>query len=468
MSAPRLDTCTWTLRNPHAKAPLRIPIAITLNTPDEEIRENVRINTARDLPWLAAVDAHDSIALMVGGGPSTADHIEDIRRMAAEGATVFAMNAASQYLRSHGIAVDWQVTCDAKTETAGLIDPLAKGHLLASHVNPLTMNAVPRPTVWHSYLHVNEEDFPKERVKRGGYALLGGEASTGLGALCVAYCLGFRRLEIFGYDSCHRENQSHAYRQKMNDTIPAMQFEWAGRTFFTSITMRTQAERFPITGQALVEAGATLNLWGDGLLQHIWRTPPALLSERDKYVRMWQDERYREVSPGEGMVDQFVDLAKPEKGATIIDFGCGTGRAGLALDRLGYEVTLVDFVSFSRDQEAHALPFFEWDLSRPCPLRAEYGMCCDVLEHIPPEHVDDVINSVMGSAKRAFFQIATRPDTHGPMVLGLPLHLTVEPHQWWRATFDRLGFATVYEEEGPDRSVFFVRAVEPGEQMEAA
>jgi hypothetical protein len=456
MAAPKYDLCQWNYQNPQASGPLHVPMVVLCNTPDEEIEANVRENTARDLTWLAGVDAHDGIAVMVGGGSSVADHLDDIRCLVSEGATVFAMNAASQYLRGHGIAVDWQVTCDAKAETAGLVDLGARGHLFASHVNPATINAASVPRLWHSAIHCNEDWFPPEKKKRGGYALLGGEASTGLGALCVAYCLGFRRIEIFGYDSCHRDDQSHAYPQAMNGSIPVMAFAWAGRWFQTSVTMRTQAERFPITAQALQQAGATVDVWGDGLLQHIWTAPPENLTERDKYSKMWQIDAYRAYSPGEVCANRFLAEMRIDDTGPVIDFGCGTGRGGLALTRAGLDVTLTDFVSNCRDEEALELPFLEWDLTLPCALRAPYGYCTDVMEHIPSEDVEAVLTNIMASAETVFFQISTVDDDFGRLFLNQPLHLSVHPHDWWLGLFGSLGFEVRNAIDNENASIFIV------------
>lgn len=456
MAAPKYDLCQWNYQNPHASGLLHVPIVVLCNTPDEEIESNVRENTKKELPWLAGVDAHDGVAIMVGGGATVADHLDDIRHLAREGATVFAINAASQYLRAHSIDVDWQVTCDAKAETAGLVDHGAHGHLFASHANPKTIDAASAPTLWHSAIHCNEDWFPLAKKMRGGYALLGGEASSGLGALCVAYALGFRRLEVFGYDSCHREGESHAYPQKMNDTIPVMAFAWAGRWFQTSVTMRTQAERFPIVAQALEQAGATLNVWGDGLLQHIWHAPPENLSERDKYAKMWQIDAYRRMSPGELIAGKFLAEMTIDGIGPVIDFGCGTGRGGLALAKSGLEVILTDFVSNCRDQEALDLPFLEWDLTLPCPLRAPYGYCTDVLEHIPPDDVEKVISNIMSSAETVFFQISTVDDDFGKLFLNQPLHLSVHPHDWWLGLFDTLGHEVSNSINNENASIFIV------------
>ena len=452
MAAPTFEIVYKHIHNPDASAPLIIPILVLSNTSDDDLARNIAHNTARDLPWLKAAPAHDGIAVMVGGGPSAADHIEHIRFLAGSGATVFAMNAASAWLRGQGVPVDYQVICDAKAETTALVDRHARGHLFASQVNPRTMDAVPAPTVWHLEIGDVERHFPPERVKRGCYVLLGGGASVGNSALCVAYALGYRRLELYGYDSSHRDGASHAYRQPMNDWIPTVDVEWAGRTYRTSVAMKAQAEKFQMTAQALQQAGCTITAHGDGLLQHMFNAPPQNLTERDKYRTMWRFDSYRDVSPGEVTVDAFLEMANPD--GLIIDFGCGTGRAALRMQERGHEVLGVDFADNCRDQEAMALPFLEWDLTRPCPARAPYGFCADVMEHIPPEHVDVVLENIFASAARVFFRIDTEEDVCGALIKE-HLHLSVFPHAEWRRRLERFG-QIVSDAEGPGVSIFYV------------
>lgn len=457
MAAPKIDIVHKYVQNPDASAPLIIPLAVIQNTADEELEANIRANSARpDLRWVAEQKAHDRPAVMVGGGPSAADYIDDIRERKAQGAFVFAMNAASGWLQRHGIRPDAQVICDAKAETASLVDPYAEAHYFASQVNEATMRAVARPWLWHLGGDAIEAFFPPARKARGGYVLLGGGASVGNSALCLAYALGFRELHLFGYDSSHRDGESHAYRQAMNDWIPTIEVEWAGRTFVSSVAMKAQAEKFQLTARQLQQLGCTLHVHGDGLLPHMWTAPAENLTERDKYRLMWQYDTYRAVAPGEHCVDAFEAIAKPD--GLIIDFGCGTGRAALELHRRGYRVLLIDFADNCRDQEALGLPFIEADLTRPCPARGTVGFCTDVMEHIPPADVDTVLENIFAAVPRAFFQISTVDDVCGDLI-GAPLHLSVHPHAWWRERMTRFG-RVLEEAEHPEASIFFVERTE--------
>lgn len=434
-----------TIQNPQASMPLVVPIMVICNTADDVLRDQVRANSARDLRWVKAEEPHSRPAIMIGGGPSVAESLDDIRRLVREGGVVFAMNGASKYIRGHGIAVDYQVIVDAKAETAQLVDPSAREHLLASQVHPSTLDAVPRAVLWHLALDDDMEAlFPSERVKSGGYALLGGGAAVGNCALCVAFALGHRELHIFGYDSCHRQNASHAYSQPMNDLIPTVDTEWGGKVYTSSVAMKAQAEKFQITAQSLKQEGCKLHVYGEGLLQAMYLTPAESLTERDKYRRLWQTETYRAVSPGEAVVAEFLNVVRPD--GLIADFGCGTGRAAVALSNAGHRVVLVDFADNCRDADAQSLPFLEWDLTRPCPISAPFGFCADVMEHIPPSDVDRVIRTIMGSAGAVFFQISTTADVMGALI-GQSLHLSVHPPAWWQETFKRLGFAVAWSAE---------------------
>lgn len=441
-------------QNPDASMKMVVPVLIVCNTSDEDLKRNVTVNCERDLPWLSMRPAHDGIAVMCGGGVSIEDHLWDIRELQAAGGTVFAMNAASVFLRGHSIKVDHQVIADAKEETAALVDPMADAHLIASQVHPKTLDRALRPTVWHLEFGGVEDQFPEERKARGGYALIGGGAAVGNSALCVAYAMGFRTFHIFGFDSSHRGERSHAYDQPMNQFIPCVEVEWTNKTFTSSVSMKAQAEKFQITAQALKQAGCSLTVYGDGLLQTMYTTPAKDLTERDKYRLMWQFDGYRDFSPGEGIVPLFLEVAKPD--GLIIDFGCGTGRASLALNEAGHEVFLVDFADNCRDEEALRLPFLEWDLTHPCPLRAPFGLCTDVMEHIPPEDVEAVICNVMSSADQVFFQISTVNDVFGE-VIGTRLHQSVHAHAWWRETFEALRLEILWEQSSPIASCFHVK-----------
>ncbi|NGX38624.1 MAG: hypothetical protein K1000chlam2_01799 [Chlamydiae bacterium] len=167
-------------------------------------------------------------------------------------------------------------------------------------------------------------------------------------------------------------------------------------------------------------------------------------SEKSKYDVIWRDfPSYRDCSPGEAFVPFFFEGFKGElrAGQTLIDFGCGTARVTKDFLSKGLNITLVDISPYSLDEEIrHALTLFAnqvhfvqaclWQL--PDELKSAYWIyCCDVLEHIPEDYVDTVLEQI---AKRmrfgGYFSICLQEDLSGKK-LGHPLHLTVREKAWW-------------------------------------
>ncbi len=440
--------------NPGCAAPLIIPVHIVCNVPVEVVDANIRANSAvRGRKWQAVVEAHEGIAVLCGSGPSLGDTIEDIRAMQAAGGTVFAMNGAAQYLHDHGVTVDYQVMIDARPETAGLIGP-ARQHLFASQVSPACFERVPDAILWQAQVEGIDDLLPTDPAYDGSYCLIGGGASVGNTATCLAYAMGFRRLECFGYDSSHRDGAGHAFPQPLNDGDPCVQVEFGGKTYVSSLTMRLQAERFQETARHLERAGCVVRVHGSGLLPDIWNAPVEQLSEREKYERMWAIPAYRIFSPGADLAPRFLEIVKPEAGETVADFGSGTGRAALAFAKAGLVPLLIDFAPNSRDPAAMHLPFLEWDLAAPMPARTTFGFCADVMEHIATDDVDRVLANIFECAPRVFFQISTVHDNFGAAI-NQELHLTVKPHAWWRERLGAFG-KIAYEHDDAISSVFYV------------
>jgi len=154
-------------------------------------------------------------------------------------------------------------------------------------------------------------------------------------------------------------------------------------------------------------------------------------TERSKYKECWKYDKYRHHSPGEWALPVFKQIVR--KKSTLIDLGCGTGRAGMALSELGFDVTLLDFAPNCLDFAVRQkeLPFIQSNLWSGWKGEWEYGYCCDVMEHIPPEMTDRVLKRIAKNCKRVFFTIHFGPDNFGKVV-GHPLHVNIQGFTWWR------------------------------------
>ena len=94
------------------------------------------------------------------------------------------------------------------------------------------------------------------------------------------------------------------------------------------------------------------------------------------WYRHWFDSTHyhklyanRDEKEAQQFIDQLVAHLKPERGASVIDVGCGTGRHCKHLASKGFEVTGID-LSFSNIKEAKkierkSLQFFRHDMRLP-------------------------------------------------------------------------------------------------------
>jgi SAM-dependent methyltransferase len=190
------------------------------------------------------------------------------------------------------------------------------------------------------------------------------------------------------------------------------------------------------------------------------------LTEQEKYTRMWSREEYRRCVPGAQVAEQFLRVARPPTGSTVIDFGCGTGEGALTIALLSeamfstpVKVHMLDFAANCLDEDvrkclttqAQSLTFSQHDLTKPAPVTAQFGFCTDVMEHIPPEQVDLVLQNVLQAAQHVFFQISCVDDSCG-VLIGETLHLSVHPPAWWLAKFTDLKCTVHYWKAAPDDS----------------
>jgi len=178
------------------------------------------------------------------------------------------------------------------------------------------------------------------------------------------------------------------------------------------------------------------------------------------YEQVWDDPRYAEYSPGEHLAQRFVEIAKPD--SLILDFGCGSGKGTMMLHALtGQPVLGLDWAA---NAPRTGIEFKVQDLAQPIEDRAEYGYCTDVMEHIAPEDVDKVLLNILTAARKVFFAISTVPDHFGKLV-GEPLHLTVQPHAWWRERLEAHGCKVLWEQEAEHAALFYVSAYATGQDF---
>lgn len=253
------DNYTWFVRMP----------AVTPNTPLSRILKNVNTNSEKKLRWVEKGRANVAQAVLVGGGPSLKDYVEDIRwHTTHAGRLVFAMNRAAHFLIDHDIMPDFMVILDPRPENIAFANPnWARMFLISSTVDPGVLARLKdaNVTLFHPMVPGIEKELPL--LRRWAYVPIGGGTTVGLTSIALAYVLGFRRMHLFGYDSSYRDAKLHAYPQTLTPG-EAEKIEvpiGAGR-YVTTPTMLEQARSFMGLSSALIEAGVNIEIHGTGLL----------------------------------------------------------------------------------------------------------------------------------------------------------------------------------------------------------
>lgn len=422
-------------------------IETTCNTSDDVLFGNILVNSKREIPWLKSVPEHDGHAVIIGGGPSVADHIDELRYRKSEKQTFFALNGAAKYLTGLGIDPDYTVIVDAREHNKSFIG-YSWAYLISSQCHPSLLDGA-NVTLWH-------QEYPDDMARfdaclpenHPAHTLIGGGTTVGLSAMVVAYAMGYRKLHLYGYDSSYRNGATHAYKQDDPQNVACVSTV-EGKSFNTSLAMAKQAELFPGLATSLIDLGCLITLRGDGLLP--WTSECSskvkeVISEEQKYQNMWNIPSYRATSPGENVASIFCLVANPSESDTVIDFGAGTGRGALKIHRQRLcSVRMLDFADNCLDAEvrkqlSERFTFEVRDLTQSILLvpRVKYGFCTDVMEHIEPEKVDAVLDNIFCAVDNAFFQISTVHDNFGALI-GQHLHLTVKPFEWWQEKLSRYG-----------------------------
>lgn len=237
------------------------------NTSEAQMLTNVQANLLRHLPEVRVADAHDGHAVIVGGGPSLADTLPEIRWRKGLGQTVFALNGAAGWLLDHDVAPDYGVILDPRLTNARFLRPEVPAWLLASQCHPeLVASVADRATLWH----YGEPGAAICDILPAGACLTGGAIVVGLCVLPVIWTLGYRNLHLYGYDSSEREGQLHAYEQAETRPEAARTEAFVdGRWFVTNAAMFQQAQLFQQYAEALAARDTLITVHGDGLLPTI-------------------------------------------------------------------------------------------------------------------------------------------------------------------------------------------------------
>ena len=263
--------------------------AITAGT-SESNSENIRRALTLGLPeFTPAFCAHDGNMVIVGSGPSLPRFVEEIRQEREKGRPICAIKGAGDFLIENGIEPDLFVSCEPRSRPLQKISEHTV-YLLASRCPPDLFEQLKGKNVvlWHSFASKTDaqpppsgktlkwEDFdPSEEceVWKGHFGV-GGASTSGLRAFNLVYLMGFRKIILYGFDSClAADRDTKRFSGEKVGTGAIVDVIVAGKRFWCNGALAQQATEFQKVIGGLV--GLKVEARGDGLIAAILKARAA-------------------------------------------------------------------------------------------------------------------------------------------------------------------------------------------------
>jgi hypothetical protein len=137
-----------------------------------------------------------------------------------------------------------------------------------------------------------------------------------------------------------------------------------------------------------------------------------LITEEYKQLneQLHQDPKYGSRRRS-AMYTQISDLMGRTKSDTLLDYGCGKGEMARHLPATCYDPCVAQFSSR--------------------PTAHDLVACCDVLEHIEPNLLDNVLADIASLTNKAVYLVISTRLAVKVLADGRNAHLIVKGKDWW-------------------------------------
>ena len=139
---------------------------------------------------------------------------------------------------------------------------------------------------------------------------------------------------------------------------------------------------------------------------------PGYLKEQ-QHLHFDHPKKHKYGTGGPMWIEQIRDVIRSSHHVTVIDYGCGKGLLAKML--------MVQCQSYDP-----AIPEFS-----KLPHPADLVVCLDVLEHIEPEFLDNVLDHLVSLAEKQLFVAVSLKEAGRVLRDGRNAHLIVKDPEWW-------------------------------------
>ncbi len=263
---------------------------------DDELIANMKHTITRGLPEIEGLyPVREGSIAIVASGPSVVGQLEALLQYPGR---VVAVRDAHDWMIRNGRIPDYALT----------VDPLANSwhcfelknpdvqYVIGSQCNAAVFDhlAGQKVLTFHTYMKDGQ-------TEPAGKFLMPGLSTSGLRAIAVFYCLGWRNFNLFGFDSCLKDG-----KLRVNGTTPTsdeeiveLRIDPDGEKFYANMAMTLQAQQFLDIFDMM--PGIHVETHGEGLI-------PAILAKYRKQQMEIEQEAPHEWN---GRVS-FIHPAGPE------------------------------------------------------------------------------------------------------------------------------------------------------------
>lgn len=485
--------------------------------PDEEAIVNIRASVNYEYPIVGPQPTKEGSAIFVAGGPTALEYLPEIKRRREAGEYVFTSNQTHDWLVENGIIPNACLILDPKEEmkdAVKLVQP-DTAYMIAACANPKVWEEMGKRgarmlKLMVAYGMKDEEDmkvmnevYPNITAK---YYLPGG-TMTPLRAMPLAAMLGYKKIELYGFDSCYPSDHPrmiyedseefkskqhkhtvykdekgsfiidepehggffYAYKKSRREGLQVVEFK--GREFISSPVFIHQAMQIEKWYDRL-ESQIDIEIHGDNLSSWVLECHKKELAENKAKIgdRRWTEEYGEQMrkmhEAGNFGIHGYTDiewsarallslvcaLQRPIK---VLDYGSGAGTYAEAVNKVfkWVEVTSYD-------------PFHPKFRDNPEPGEHDAVNCTDVMEHVELECVDNTLKYIAEKAKfMACFSIGTE-DANKVLPDGRNAHVTQKSPKWWADKL-RERFAIVDYYIGADQVLFVCQPLDCEDRIKA-
>lgn len=190
-----------------------------------------------------------------------------------------------------------------------------------------------------------------------------------------------------------------------------------------------------------------------------WKEVPAD-KDRHKRIEMFSGAQFSKKFPKH--LKQFVE-EKGKSSFTILDYGCGLGQwtwRGFGDMPNGVLGSMGSKVQSIWLYDPAVEPFSQ---KPPIDYRFDVVTCADVMEHVPEEHVDEVLTEIAMYCKpegRMIFAISGNP-AYKQFEDGENVHCTVKPIEWWQQKIESYGkeYVLIHSDNKREVSPMTIRGI---------